>query len=173
MSATNLFLILLWFIWWRFIFRFNDFYLVLAKIIHFMILNHPSSICDSNPTSVLILKRTDIGMKENPKITVQFYLKWFYVLLYLYYKCKTLVFDSQDGNGLQREKIGPTFSGLTPVCRHVIENMNNHLCFMICACRCKTFQRQHLPQILYDCNMNDIFNINKRGELITRCQSLY
>ena len=89
--------------------------------------HHPPSICDSNPTSVLILKRTDIGMKENPEITVQFYLKWFYVLLYLYYNCKTLVFDGQDGNGLQLVKIGPTFSGLTPVCRHVIEHMNNHL----------------------------------------------
>ena len=103
--------------------------------------HHPSSICDSNPTSVLILKRTYIGMKENPEITPQFYLKWRYVLLYLDYKCKTLSFEGQNGNKLQLEKFGPTFSSLTPVWRHVIEHyMNNHfLCFVISSCRCKAF----------------------------------
>ena len=60
-------------------------------------------------------------MKENPEIMVQFYLKWLYVLLYLDYKCKTLAVDGQDGNGLQIEKIGPTFSSLTPVYRLVFE----------------------------------------------------
>ena len=89
--------------------------------------HHPSSICNCKPTSVLVLKRTHIGMKENPEIMVQFYFKWLYVLLYLDYNCKNLVFDGQDGNGLQLEKIGPTFSSSTPVCRHVIEHMNNHL----------------------------------------------
>ena len=79
-------------------------------------------------------------MKENPEITVQFYLNWRYILLYLDYKLKTLSFEGQDGNGLQLEKIGPTFSSLTPVCRHVIEHMNNHfLCFVISACRCQAF----------------------------------
>ena len=72
--------------------------------------HHPSSICNCKPTRVLILERTDIGMKENPEITVQFYFKWLYVLLYLDYKCKTLSFEGQDGIGLQLEKIGPTFS---------------------------------------------------------------
>ena len=57
----------------------------------------------------LILKRTHIRMKENPEITVQFYLKWRYILLYLDYKCKTLSFVGQDGNGLQLEKIGQLF----------------------------------------------------------------
>ena len=89
--------------------------------------HHPSSICNCKPTSVLILERKDIGMKENPEITVQFYFKWLYVLLYLYYKCKTLAIDGQDGNGLQLEKTGPSFSTLTPVCYYVIEHMNNHL----------------------------------------------
>ena len=89
--------------------------------------HHPSSICNCKPTSVLILKWTDIGMKENPEITVQFYLKWRYILLYLDYKCKTLSFEGQDGNGLHLEKIGATFSSLTPLCRHVIEHyMNDH-----------------------------------------------
>ena len=102
--------------------------------------HHPPSICNCKPTRVLVLNRTDIGMKENPEITVQFYFKWRYILLYLDYKCKTLSFEGQDGNGLQLEKIGPTFSSLTPVCRHAIENMNNHfLCFVISACRCKAF----------------------------------
>ena len=64
--------------------------------------NHPSSICNCKPTSVLILKRTHIRMKENPEIMVQFYFKWLYVLLFLYYKCKTLAIDGQDGNGLQQ-----------------------------------------------------------------------
>ena len=88
--------------------------------------HHSSSICDCKPTRVLILERTDIGMKENPEIMVQFYFKWLYVLLYRDYKCKTLSFEGQDGNGLQLEKTGPTFSSFTPVCRHVIEHMNNH-----------------------------------------------
>ena len=71
------------------------------------------------------------------------------------------------------KKLGQLFQVLTPVCRHVIEHMKNHfLCFVISACSCKTFQRRHLPQILYDCNVNDLFNINKRGEIITRCESL-
>ena len=103
--------------------------------------HHPSSICDCKPTSALILKRTYTGMKENPEITVQIHLKWRYVELYLAYKCKTLSFEGQDGNRLQLEKIGPTFSSLNSVCCHVIENyMNNHfLCFVISACRCKAF----------------------------------
>ena len=106
----------------------------------FILNNHPSSTCNCKPTSVLVLKRTDIGMKENPEIMVQFYFKWLYVLLYLDYKCKTLAVDGQDKKGLQLEKIGPSFSSLTPVCRHVIEHMNNHfLCFVISACRGKTF----------------------------------
>ena len=79
------------------------------------------------PNSALILKRTHIRMKENPEIIVQFYLKWRYILLYLDYKCKTLSFEGQDGNGLHLEKIGATFSSLTPLCRHVIEHyMNDH-----------------------------------------------
>ena len=92
--------------------------------------HHPSSTCNCEPTSVLIFKRTDIGMKENPEITVQFSFKWLYVLLYLDYKSKTLAIDGQDGNRLQLEKIGPSFSSLTPVCRHVIEHMNNHLIYV-------------------------------------------
>ena len=93
----------------------------------FILNNHPSSICNCKPTRVLVLKRTDIGMKENPEIMVQFYFKWLYLLLYLDYKCKTLAIGGQDGNGLQLENIGPSFSSLTPVCRHVIEHMNNQL----------------------------------------------
>ena len=89
--------------------------------------HHPSSICNCKPTRVLILEPTDNGMKQNPEIMVQFYLKWLNVLLYLDYKCKTLSFDGLGGNGLQLETIGPSFSSLTPVCRHVIEHMNNQL----------------------------------------------
>ena len=88
--------------------------------------HYPSFICNCKPTRVLTLKRTNIVMKENPEKTVQFYLKWLYVLLYIDYKCKTLSFEGQDGNGLQLEKTGPSFSSSTPVCRHVIEHMNNH-----------------------------------------------
>ena len=102
--------------------------------------HHPSSICNCKPTRVLILEPTDNGMKQNPEIMVQFYLKWLNVLLYLDYKCKTLSFDGLGGNGLQLETIGPSFSSLTPVCRHVIEHMRNHfLCFVISACSYKTF----------------------------------
>ena len=108
---------------------------------HTFILNTTHLLCDCKPTSALILKRTYTGMKENPEITVQIHLKWRYVQLYLDYKCKTLSFEGQDGNRLQLEKIGPTFSSLNSVCCHVIENyMNNHfLCFVISACRCKAF----------------------------------
>ena len=38
--------------------------------------------------------------------------------------------------------------------------------------RFKTIKRRYMPQILNDCNVNDLFNINKRRELITRCETL-
>ena len=78
--------------------------------------HHPSSICNCKPPSVLILERTDIGMKENPEITVQFYFKWLYVLLYLDYKCKTLSFEGQDGNGLQTWKNWANFFKFSLLC---------------------------------------------------------
>ena len=40
---------------------------------------------------------------------------------------QVLSFEGQDGNGLKLKKIEPTLSHLTPVYRHVIEHMNNHL----------------------------------------------
>ena len=102
--------------------------------------HHPSSICTCKPPSVLILERTDIGMKENPEITVQFYFKWLYVLLYLDYKCKTLSFEGQDGNGLQLEKIGPPFSSFhSCVPSRDWTHEQSFLCFVISARRCKTF----------------------------------
>ena len=111
-------------------------------------------------------------MKENPEITVQFYFKRLYVLLYLYYKCKTLVIDGQDGNGLQLEKIGPTFSSLTPVCRQVIEHMSNYLYVSWFPPAVVRHFRDSICHRSYDCNVNDLFDINKRGQLITRCETL-
>ena len=106
----------------------------------FILNNHPSSICNCKPTRVLVLKRTDIGMKENPEIMVQFYFKWLYVLLYLDYKCKTLSFEGQDGNGLQLEKIGPTFSSFHfCVPSRDWTREQSFLCFVISARCCKTF----------------------------------
>ena len=134
--------------------------------------HHPSSICNCKPTRVLILKQTHWNERKT-EIMVQFYLKWFYVLLYLYYKCKTLVFDGQDGNGLQLEKIGPTFSSLTPVCRYVIENMNNNLYVSWFPPAVVRHFKDSICHRSYDCNVNDLFNINKKGELITRCEPLY
>ena len=102
--------------------------------------HHPSSICNCKPTRALILERTDIGTKENPEIMVQFYFKWLYVLLYLDYKCKTLSFEGQDGNGLQLEKIGPTFSSFHfCVPSRDWTREQSFLCFVISARRCKTF----------------------------------
>ena len=90
--------------------------------------HHPSSICNCKPTSVLILKRTHIGMKENPEILLQFYLKRLYVLLYLDSNCLCLSLSMPARREMDCNlKTGPKFWSLTPVCRHVGENcMNNH-----------------------------------------------
>ena len=66
--------------------------------------------------------------------------KWLYVLLYLDYKCKTLSFEGQDGNGLQLEKIGPTFSSFHfCVPSRDWTREQSFLCFVISARRCQTF----------------------------------
>ena len=71
---------------------------------------------------------THIGRKEKPEIMLQFYLKRLYVLLYLDYNCLCLWLSMPARMEMDCNlKTGPTFSSLTPVCRHVVTNyMNNH-----------------------------------------------